>query len=79
MLGCPAVPRALPLHSRILFGMAAGAVCGIAAHLLFGDAPGLFTLVLSGVSVLIGVVLANVVRPGEGIESGTRAEQRSPA
>src|SRR5262245_975699 len=33
-----------------------------------------FTLVLSSVSVLIGVTLANVIRPGAGMSSTSRAE-----
>ena len=126
MLVWPAVRRPLPLHARILIGMIAGALLGIAAHLLIGDAPALaifiawvtvpvgqiflrlifmvviplvvtalilgvaelgdvrrlgrvgartllFTLALSSVSVVIGVLLANVVRPGEGISPETRA------
>ena len=32
-----------------------------------------FTLVLSSISVLIGVVLANVIRPGEGLSASSRA------
>src|SRR6185436_3679575 len=106
--------------------MIAGALLGVAAHLLFGDTPALaafiawvtvpvgqiflrlifmvviplvvtalilgvaelgdvrrlgrvgartllFTVILSAVSVVIGVLLANVVRPGEGISPETRA------
>jgi dicarboxylate/amino acid:cation (Na+ or H+) symporter, DAACS family len=120
------VPRPWPLHTRILIGMLTGALLGVAAYRLFGDAPGLawlvanvtlpagkiflrlifmvviplvmsalilgvaelgdprrlgrvglrtlaFTVLLSTVSVLIGVTLANVVRPGEGLPEESRA------
>jgi hypothetical protein len=35
----PAVRRPFPLHARILIGMIAGALLGVAAHLALGDAP----------------------------------------
>lgn len=115
----------LPLHTRILIGMSAGAVLGIAANALFGGSPALtrlvnevvepagrlflrlimmvviplvvaaimlgiaelgdvrrlgrvgartllYTVLLSAVSVLIGVGLANLVRPGERMSPETR-------
>ena len=114
-----------PLHTRILIGMIAGALLGMAANALWGDSPALAqviawvtvpvgriflrlifmvviplvvaalilgvaeigdvrrlgrvgartllcTVLLSGVSVLLGVGLANLVRPGEGLAPETR-------
>ncbi|MBI4168350.1 MAG: dicarboxylate/amino acid:cation symporter [Acidobacteria bacterium] len=116
----------MPLHTRILIGMVAGAVLGLLANRLFGAAPGLqrfitsvtlpvgqiflrlifmvviplvlsalilgvaelgdprrlgrvglktlaFTLLLSATSVLIGITLANLVRPGAGLSAEARA------
>jgi DAACS family dicarboxylate/amino acid:cation (Na+ or H+) symporter len=116
----------MPLHTRIFIGMFSGALLGVAANRLFGDAPALaafvanvtmpagtiflrlifmvviplvlsalilgvaelgdvrrlgrvglrtlmYTLLLSSVSVLIGIGLANLVRPGEGLSPEARA------
>jgi DAACS family dicarboxylate/amino acid:cation (Na+ or H+) symporter len=118
--------RRLPLHTRIFIGMAAGALLGLVANLIWGGSAGLqafvanvtypagqiflrlifmvviplvlsaiilgaaelgdprhlgrvglktllFTVVLSAVSVVIGVVFANVIRPGAGMSAEARA------
>lgn len=115
----------LPLHTKILIGLVAGATAGLLAHALAGDAPWLvwvvsnvaqpagqiflrlilmaviplifsaltlgvaelgdlrklgriglktlaLTLVLSSISVLLGIVLVNVVRPGAGVSEADR-------
>jgi DAACS family dicarboxylate/amino acid:cation (Na+ or H+) symporter len=121
-------PRGLPLHTRILIGLAVGVVAGIAANLAVGgDHPAvawvianvtepvgtlflrgllmivvpligsslvlgvagigdvrrlgrvglksfLYALVISAISVLIGLVLANTIRPGDRVRPET-AEQ----
>ena len=118
--------RRLPLHTRIFIGMAAGAILGLLANLIWGDSAGLqafvanvtypagqiflrlifmvviplvicaiilgvaelgdprhlgrvglktllFTVILSSISVVIGVVFANFVRPGAGMSPEARA------
>jgi DAACS family dicarboxylate/amino acid:cation (Na+ or H+) symporter len=118
-------PRGLPLHSRILIGLVAGVVGGLAANAAFGgDSPGVawviahvteplgtlflrlllmivvpliasslivgvagigdirklgrvgarcfaYTFVISAISVLIGLTLANTIRPGHRIRPET--------
>jgi dicarboxylate/amino acid:cation (Na+ or H+) symporter, DAACS family len=126
-------PKGMPLHTRILLGLAVGVVAGVATNYLFGvaDAAGsvvphpsaewvirhvtepvgtlflrlllmivvplvfsslvvgvagigdvrklgrvglksfAYTLVISAVSVVIGLTLANTVRPGERLSAGT--------
>ncbi len=116
----------LPLHVRILLGAVLGALLGLTAHGLLGEAPELagfvryvsrplgqvflrlllmlvvplvfsalvlgvaglgdlkslgrvgaktlaYTLCVSGLAVLIGLVLVNLLRPGAGLDEGTRA------
>jgi len=61
-----------PLHTRILFGMIAGALLGMAANALWGDSPAL-AQVIAWVTVPLGrlfLVAAACV---------ARAEARSPA
>src|SRR5262245_26819619 len=118
--------RAMPLHTKILIGLVAGAAAGLLAHALAGDAPWiavtvtyvtqplgqiflriilmaviplifsalvlgvaelgdirklgriglktlLLTLVLSAISVLVGITLVNVVRPGAGVSEADRS------
>ena len=118
--------QGLPLHTKILIGLIAGAVAGLLAHALAGGAPWLewtvanvtqpagqiflrlifmvviplifsaltlgvaelgdlrklgriglktmaFTLVLSSISVLVGIGLVNIVRPGAGVPEAERA------
>ncbi|MGH7458411.1 MAG: dicarboxylate/amino acid:cation symporter [Longimicrobiaceae bacterium] len=128
----PDPPKGMPLHTRILLGLAIGAVAGITASAAFGsDNPTLvwvveniadpvgqlflrlllmvviplvfsalvvgvagvgdirelgriglktlvYTIVLSAISVAIGLTLVNTVRPGERLEPATAAglEQR---
>ena len=121
----PDEPRGLPLHTRILIGLLAGVVCGLAANMLLGGThPGVawavfhvtepigtlflrlllmiviplvfsslvvgvagvgdirelgrvglktfaYTIVLSAISVVIGLVLANTIRPGKRIDPAT--------
>jgi DAACS family dicarboxylate/amino acid:cation (Na+ or H+) symporter len=121
----PDKPRGLPLHTRIVIGLVAGLVSGLAANSLLGGAhPGVawivfhvtepvgtlflrlllmivvplvfsslvvgvagvgdirklgrvglktfaYTIVLSAISVVIGLVLANTIRPGERIDAAT--------
>jgi DAACS family dicarboxylate/amino acid:cation (Na+ or H+) symporter len=121
----PDKPRGLPLHTRIVIGLVAGAVAGIASNMLLGgDHPGVawvvshftepvgtlflrlllmiviplvfsslvtgvagvgdirqlgrvglktfaYTIVLSAISVVIGLVLANTIRPGKRIDAAT--------
>jgi DAACS family dicarboxylate/amino acid:cation (Na+ or H+) symporter len=120
-------PKAgLPLHTKILIGLIAGAAAGLLAHALAGGAPWLewavtnisqpagqiflrlifmvviplifsaltlgvaelgdlrrlgriglktlaFTLVLSAISVLVGITLVNLIRPGAGVSEADRA------
>ena len=124
----PAPPggrRRVPLHTRIFYGMSAGAVLGVVANLLFGGSATLewlvsnvslpvgqiflrlifmvviplilsalvlgvaevgdvrrlgriglktllYTLLLSSISVAIGVTLANLIRPGAGLSEESR-------
>ncbi len=118
--------QGLPLHTKILIGLVAGAAAGLLAHALAGGAPWLewtvanvtqpagqiflrliimvviplifsaltlgvaelgdlrklgriglktmaFTLVLSSISVLVGVGLVNLIRPGAGVSEADRA------
>ena len=118
--------RRTPLHTRIFYGLLAGTLLGIAANMIWGDAPGLqafianftypigqiflrlifmvviplivsalilgiaelgdlralgrvgfktlaFTVVLSAISVLIGILLANAIQPGAGLSEQSRA------
>ena len=118
-------PRTMPLHTKILVGLIAGAAAGLLAHALAGDAPWIawvvtnitqpagqiflrlilmaviplifsaltlgvaelgdlrklgriglktvaLTLVLSSISVLVGITLVNVVRPGAGVSEADR-------
>ncbi|MDQ3804400.1 MAG: dicarboxylate/amino acid:cation symporter [Acidobacteriota bacterium] len=121
----PDRPKGMPLHTRILLGLAVGVVAGVAANrLLGGDHPGVawairhvtepvgtlflrlllmvvvplvfsslvvgvagigdirrlgrvglksfaYTFVISAVSVVIGLTLANTLRPGERIDQAT--------
>ena len=121
----PDAPRGLPLHTRILLGLMAGLVSGLAANILLGGThPGVawvvfhvtepvgtlflrlllmiviplvfsslvvgiagvgdirelgrvglktfaYTVVLSAISVVIGLVLANTIRPGKRIDPAT--------
>jgi DAACS family dicarboxylate/amino acid:cation (Na+ or H+) symporter len=121
----PDKPRGLPLHTRIVIGLAVGLLAGLAANMLLGgDHPtvawvvfhvtepvgtlflrlllmiviplvfsslvvgvagvgdirqlgrvGLktfaYTIVLSAISVVIGLVLANTIRPGKRIDAAT--------
>jgi dicarboxylate/amino acid:cation (Na+ or H+) symporter, DAACS family len=121
----PDKPRGLPLHTRIVIGLVAGVVAGLAANVLLGgDHPGVvwivfhltepvgtlflrlmlmiviplvfsslvtgvagvgdirqlgrvgmktfaYTIVLSAISVIIGLVLANTIRPGKRIDPAT--------
>jgi DAACS family dicarboxylate/amino acid:cation (Na+ or H+) symporter len=123
----PDRPRGLPLHTRILIGLAVGALLGLAANALLGPTnPSLvwtvrnitepigqlflrlilmvviplvlsslivgvagigdvrrlgrvglktlvYTIVLSGLSVVIGLTLSNTIRPGERIDPATAA------
>jgi DAACS family dicarboxylate/amino acid:cation (Na+ or H+) symporter len=115
----------MPLHTRILIGLIAGAAAGLLAHALAGDAPWIawlvtnvtqpagqiflrmilmaviplifsaltlgvaelgdlrklgrigaktvaLTLALSSISVLVGIALVNVVRPGAGVSDADR-------
>lgn len=120
-------PRGMPLHTRILIGLVAGAVAGLAASAILGPShPGLawtvrnlaqpigglfvrlllmvviplvfsalvvgvagvgdirklgrvglkslaYTLVVSAISVVIGITLANTIRPGERVSAETAA------
>lgn len=120
-------PRGMPLHTRILIGLAAGAATGLIANAALGsDHPGLawtvrnlaqpigglfvrlllmvviplvfsalvvgvagvgdirklgrvglkafgYTLVVSAISVVIGLTLANTIRPGERVSAQTAA------
>ena len=124
----PDRPRGLPLHTRILIGLAVGVVAGVSVNaLLGGDDPDvrwvifhitepvgqiflrgllmiviplvfsslvigvagigdvrklgrvglkafLYTFVISGISVLIGLTLANTIRPGKRIDPATSAQ-----
>jgi DAACS family dicarboxylate/amino acid:cation (Na+ or H+) symporter len=116
----------LPLHTKILIGLIAGASAGLLANALAGGAPWLewtvtnitqpfgqiflrlifmvviplifsalvlgvaelgdlgklgriglktliFTLILSSISVLVGILLVNLIRPGEGVSEADRA------
>jgi len=118
--------QGLPLHTKILIGLIAGAAAGLLVHALAGGAPWLewtvanvtqpagqiflrlifmvviplifsaltlgvaelgdlrklgriglktmaFTLVLSSISVLVGIALVNLVRPGAGVSAADRA------
>jgi len=118
--------QGLPLHTKILIGLIAGAAAGLLAHALAAGAPWLewtvanltqpagqiflrlifmvviplifsaltlgvaelgdlrklgriglktmaFTLVLSSISVLVGIALVNLVRPGAGVSAADRA------
>jgi len=121
----PDKPRGLPLHTRIVIGLTAGLVAGLAANMLLGgDHPSVtwlvyhftepvgtlflrlllmiviplvfsslvvgvagvgdiralgrvglktfaYTIVLSAISVVIGLVLANTIRPGKRIDPAT--------
>ena len=121
----PDKPRGMPLHTRIVIGLLAGVVAGLAANMLLGgDHPGVawivfhltepvgtlflrlmlmiviplvfsslvtgvagvgdirqlgrvgvktfaYTIVLSAISVVIGLVLANTIRPGKRIDAAT--------
>lgn len=117
--------QGLPLHTKILIGLIAGAAAGLLAHALAGGAPWLewtvanvtqpagqiflrlifmvviplifsaltlgvaelgdlrklgrvglktmaFTLVLSSISVLVGIALVNLIRPGAGVSAADR-------
>ncbi len=121
----PDKPRGLPLHTRIVIGLAAGLAAGLGANLALGGThPGVawlvfhvtepvgvlflrlllmivvplvfsslvvgvagvgdirelgrvglktfaYTIVLSGISVVIGLTLANTIRPGKRIDAAT--------
>jgi DAACS family dicarboxylate/amino acid:cation (Na+ or H+) symporter len=123
----PDRPKGMPLHTRILIGLAVGVVAGVAVNrLLGGDHPGVtwavrhvtepigtlflrlllmvviplvfsslvvgvagigdirklgrvglksfaYTLIISAISVIIGLTLANTIRPGERIDEATKA------
>jgi DAACS family dicarboxylate/amino acid:cation (Na+ or H+) symporter len=127
----PDRPRGLPLHTRILIGLAVGVVAGIAVNAsLGGDDPRiawvvanitepvgqlflrlllmtvvplvfsslvvgvagigdirrlgrvglksfLYTFIISAISVVIGLTLANTIRPGDRIDSATAAALES--
>src|SRR5215216_2866732 len=120
-------PKGMPLHTRILIGLLAGVVAGVAANRLWGgDHPGVawsitsitepvgtlflrlllmivvplvfsslvvgvagigdirrlgrvglkafgYTLVISAISVAIGITLANTIKPGKRIDPATSA------
>jgi len=76
----PDLPRGMLLHTRILIGLAVG-VAGIGDIRRLGRV-GLrsfgYCLVVSAISVIIGLTLANTIRPGERIkpETAERLKER---